>query len=142
MERRVVTLVIAVALGVASTGCGASGDDEYENRLRPPQPIVVTAAINEDGVSVSPRTFGAGPVEVIVTNLSDQARELTLETDEIGRTGGGIAQSTGSINPGDTARLQAQLDRGRYEISVDGRQGTPLRVGASRPSAQNELLTP
>ncbi len=142
MQRRVVTLAAALTMSATWAGCGSDSDGEYDNRLRPPQPIVVTAAISDERVTVSPRRFGAGPIELIVTNQSETARELTLETDEIGRTGGGIEQSTGSINPGDTASLQASLERGQYEVSVDGGRGTALRVGAQRPSAQDQLLTP
>ncbi len=141
MERRIVTHLVVVA-GLGLLGLGCSEDDEYENRLRPPEPIVVTASINDDGVSVAPRQFGAGPVELIVTNLTQEARELELETDEIGGTGGGIQQSTGSINPGSTAQLKAELRQGRYEIRVDGAGATPLRVGAPRESAQDQLLQP
>jgi hypothetical protein len=93
--------------------------------------------------SRSPRGASApGPVELIVTNLTDDARELTLETTEIGGTGGGIEQSTGQINPGTTAQLKAELKQGRYAIIVDGAGTTPLRVGAPRPSAQDQLLQP
>jgi len=143
MERRVVTQLVAVCAcaSLASAGCGGAEDD-YENRLRPPEPIVVTASINDDGISVAPRRFGAGPIELIVTNLTDQAAELTLETDEIGGSNAGIEQSTGSINPGTTAQLKADLRSGRYEIRVDGARETALRVGDPRPSAQDQLLQP
>ena len=98
------TSALVLALGAAAVGCGED-DDEYENRARPPAPVIVTAAITDRGVAVSPERLGAGPVELIVTNLTDQAHELMVETEEIGGTGGGIEQSTGPINPGDTAHV-------------------------------------
>ena len=141
MTRRVVIQVVVLALGAAAPGCGAD-DDEYENRARTPAPVVITAAITDRGVSVSPERLGAGPVELIVTNLTAQAHDLMFETEEIGGTGGGIRQSTGPINPGDTASLQADLTSGAYEISIDGEPPASLRVGAPRPSAQDRLLQP
>ena len=141
MVRRLVTPALVLALGAAASGCGED-DDGYENRARPPAPVIVTAAITDRGVSVSPERLGAGPVELIVTNLTGQARELMFETHEIGGSGGGIQQSTGPINPGDTARLQADLATGAYEISVDGERPASLRVGAPRASAQDRLLQP
>ena len=141
--RRRVTQLAAVALGTAGFAAGCAGDeDDYENRPRPPAVVNVTAAITDSGVSVSPPRLGAGPVQLIVTNLTDSARELTLETNEIGGTGGGVRQSTGKLNPGDTAELKAELKPGSYEVRVEGARPTPLRVGAPRPSAQGQLLQP
>ncbi len=133
--------VAGAALLVA--GCGGE-DDDYANEPRPPAPIVISAAISDDRISVSPRTFGAGPITLIVTNQTDAAREVTLETDEIGGDAPGIEQSSGPINPGDTASLKANLATGTYRVAVDRRgiDATELRVGDERPSAQNELLQP
>jgi hypothetical protein len=128
---------------LAATGCGEE-DDGYANKPRPPSPIVVSASIGDGRVSVSPRTFGAGPITLLVTNQTSRAQDLTLETDEIGGDAPGIEQSSGPINPGDTASLQADLRRGTYRIGVDagGIEGASLRVGDERPSAQDELLQP
>ena len=136
---------VAMATGVAVllAGCGGSDDSTYANEPRPPAPLVVSASIGSDKVSVSPRKFGAGPITLIVTNQTGQSRELTLETDEIGG-GPGIRQTSGPINPGDTASLKADLKRGTYRVAVDGKQiaAARLNVGAERESAQNELLQP
>ena len=134
----------AVVLCAVALIAGCGEEDDYENRDRPPAPIVVSASINEERVSVSPKTFGAGPITLIVTNQTQAAQELTLETDEIGGEGPGIEQNSGPINPGDTARLQADLRRGTYRVAVDGSGigGVTLRVGRARPSAQDELLQP
>ena len=140
--RRLVAHVLVLALGAGVIAACGEDDDEYENTARVPAPVVVTAAITERGVSVSPGRLGAGPVELIVTNLTEQAHDLMFATDEIGGTGGGIQQSTGPINPGDTARLQADLTTGAYEISADGERPASLRVGAPRASAQDRLLQP
>ena len=132
-------VLCAVALIAA---CGE--EDDYENRERPPSPIVVSASINEERVSVSPRTFGAGPITLIVTNQTQNAQELLLETDEIGGSAPGIEQQTGPISPGDTASLKANLREGTYRVAVNGRgiAEASLDVGEARPSAQDELLQP
>lgn len=134
---------MAVGATLLIAGCG-SEDTDYGNEPRPPARITVTARIGDEGVSVSPRTFGAGPIQLVVSNQTDEAQELTLETDEIGGDDPGIKQNSGPINPGDTASLQANLGRGTYRVGVDTRgiDATRLKVGSERPSAQNQLLQP
>ena len=134
----------AVILGAAALAVGCGEEDDYENEARPPAPIVVSAAITQDGVSVSPETFGAGPVTLIVTNQTQSAQELTLETDEIGGSAPGLEQETGPISPGDTASLKADLRQGTYRVGVNGRgiSEASLDVGEPRESAQNQLLQP
>lgn len=134
------TAITAVPLGMLASGCGA--EDDYANEPRPPTPIVVSAAITDGRVSVSPSEFGAGPITLIVTNQSQRAQEVTLETDELGGESGGIKQNSGPINPGDTASLKADLERGTYRVSVEGGDAASLRVGPARESAQDELLQP
>ncbi len=143
--RRVMGTTVATATGVVLlAGCGGGGDSDYANEARPPTPIVVSASIGSDRVSVSPRQFGAGPITLIVTNQTGSSQEITLETDEIGGSAPGIEQNSGPINPGDTASLKADLKRGTYRVAVDDRgiEGARLRVGRERPSAQDELLQP
>jgi hypothetical protein len=136
MERTTRIAVLALCAATFGIGCGGGGDD-YENRPRPPAPIVVSASIADDGISVSPQRFGAGPVTLIVTNQTDSAQELRLETDELGGDAPGIQQDTGPINPGDTASLKADLRQGTYRVGVgEGAQSTALNVGAPRPSAK------
>ena len=134
----------AVVLCAVALIAGCGEEDDYENRPRPPQPILVSASINEERVSVSPRSFGAGPITLIVTNQTDSAQEVVLETDEIGGTAPGIEQETGPINPGATASLKANLREGTYRVAVDGRgiAEAALDVGEPRESSQNQLLQP
>ena len=126
----------------AAFGCGDEAD--YENSPRPPAPIVISAAIQDGEVSVSPKQFGAGPVTLIVANETEKAQEITLETDEIGGSSPGLRQRTGPINPGDTASIKADLKRGTYKVSVatDGIEAAAMKVGEQRESAQNQLLQP
>ena len=134
------TAIAAVPFTLLASGCGE--EDDYANEARPPTPIVVSAAITDGRVSISPRQFGAGPVTLIITNQTERAQEVTLETNEIGGESGGIRQTSGPINPGDTASVKAELDRGTYRVGVQGGGSASLKVGSSRPSAQDELLQP
>jgi len=123
-------------------GCGSS--DPYANEPRPPAPINVTAAITNDGVDVSPRRFGAGPIVLIIANQANQSHEITLETDEPAEGKPGIRQTTSPINPGGTAELQVDVPQGSYSVSTDSEdlQAAMLTVGPQRESAQNDLLQP
>ena len=132
------------AVGAATLAAACGNESDYKNRPRPPAPIVVSAAINAEKVSVSPRKFGAGPVTLIVTNQTPKAQEITLETDELGGDQPGLRQRTGPINPGDTASIKADLRTGTYRVAVESRaiEAAALRVGRARPSSQNDLLQP
>jgi hypothetical protein len=129
-------VVFAAAL-VAGCGAGTS----YKNQPRPAAPIVITASISKDAVSVSPKQFGAGPVTLIVTNQTGASQQLTLE---INSGAAGFKGRTGPINPRDTGQLEANLAQGSYSVHVDANsiRAAKLTVGAKRPSAQNDLLQP
>jgi hypothetical protein len=132
----------AVAAALALAGCGATADSRGDPR--PPAPIVLTASISDQRVSVSPRRFGAGPISLIVTNQTKTAQRVTLESVEKAGQGPGLKQQTAPISPQDTATLKADVDPGRYSVHVVGDAITAanLRVGPERPSAQNDLLQP
>jgi hypothetical protein len=131
--------VAALVAAAGLAGCG--DDDDYANDPRPPAPIVVTAAIGPERVSVSPARFGAGPITLVVTNQTRAAQRLTLVS---GGSGPGIRQQTGPINPSETASLKVDVDQGTYDVGVTGGgiDAATLRVGTARPSAQNDLLQP
>ncbi len=135
------TLAIT-ALGLTVAACGSESD--YANELRPPSPINVTAAITDDRVVVSPKRFGAGPIVLIIANQSSEAREVTIETDEVGGNRPGIRQRTSPVNARGTAELKVDVRPGTYRLSVDSEDIAPasLQVGPKRASAQNELLQP
>ncbi len=137
MRRTAVLITGAVVLGAA--GCGET--ESYSNDPRPPSPIVLTASIGKDRVSLSPSSIGAGPVSLVITNQTSAAQEITFGTS--GRSAG-FEQQTGPINPGDTATLKAVVPRGKVTVKVqsDAIEPAELKVGAERPSAQNELLQP
>ena len=138
--RRAGAVAIAAALAVATAGCGST--EQRPNHPRPPVRIVITGSISTDRVSVSPRRFGAGPISLVVANLTDTAQRVTLETAGRGRPG--IRTRTAPIDPRGTAEVRAYLTRGRYVVRVAGAgiRAATLRVAGRRPSAQNDLLQP
>ena len=79
-----------------------------------------------------------------MTNQTESAQELTLESDEVGGDSGGITESTEPIDPSGTATLEADVREGEYAISVADGEIRPaaVKVGAPRPSAQDQLLLP
>jgi hypothetical protein len=141
--RRPPLMPTAAVLGGA-LALGACGDDgERVNNDRPPAPINVTAAVIDGRVHVSPRSFGAGPIRLIVSNQTGRAQAVTLETADVGSEPG-ITQTTPAIQPRDTGLIEADVPRGAYALRTDDRRIRPaaVRVGAPRPSAQDDLLLP
>jgi hypothetical protein len=130
-------LLVAAAAGIA--GCG-DGED-HANRERPAAAINVTAAISDGRIHVSPRSFGAGPIRLIVSNQMPSAQAVTLEA---GGGESGVTGTTGPITPAGTGTLEVDVPEGDYELSTDDRKVEPaaVSVGAPRPSAQNDLLLP
>jgi hypothetical protein len=125
---------------VALAGCG--DDDTYKNDPRPPRTLVISAAIQPKGVSVSPTEFGAGPISLLISNQTGASQRLSIVREVNGQTQAN--EQTGPINPGDTATLKVNVDEGNYEIRVEGQGIDPakIEVGPLRESAQNELLQP
>jgi hypothetical protein len=138
--RRAAAMAIAGLIALACTACGTT--EERKNEPRPPTRIVLTGSISTDRVSISPRRFGAGPVSLVVANLTDTSQQVTLETIDRGKPG--VRQQTAPINPRDTAELRADLATGRYTVQATGGgiAAATLRVGRPRRSAQNDLLQP
>ncbi|MEA2296019.1 MAG: hypothetical protein QOE86_3658 [Solirubrobacteraceae bacterium] len=136
------TALTGVVVATVVAGCGGGAD--YANDPRPPSPINVTAAITNQKITVSPHSIGAGPVVIIIANETPKSHHITVETDELGASSGGIKQQTGPINPQGTATLKLDMKRGSYTVSVDGGtiSGARLKVGRERPSSQDQLLQP
>ena len=143
MRRTAALALLAVAAVLALGGCGSSSAD-YKNDPRPPGPIVITGYISDQRVSVSPRSLGAGPLSLIVTNQTGTAQRVTLESAGAAGTGPGIKQVTAPISPQDTATLKVDVKPGSYSVHVagDAIRAARLKVGPQRASAQNDLLQP
>ena len=137
-------LAVLVCTGLAGTTLGCGSSSSYQSKERPPTPINVTAAIQDNRILVSPKSFGAGPIILIVSNQSSSAQALTFETNTLGGSAG-IRQTTSPINPSGTATLKVdEVRRGSYEVRVSDRSVQPaqVRVGAPRKPATNALLQP
>ncbi|HEV2752911.1 MAG TPA: hypothetical protein VGV36_03625 [Solirubrobacteraceae bacterium] len=132
----------AVLLTVLLLGAAACGGDDFANDPRPPIPLDVTALVTEDGISVSPAQFGAGVVRVIIANQTEEPQTLTLKRQDSDRLV--VGRQTGSIGPGDTAELKADLDPGTYELLTEREdvQEATIKVTEQRPSGENVLLAP
>ena len=143
MRRTAALAPLAVAGVLALGGCGSSSAD-YKNDPRPPGPIVITGYIDDQRVSVSPRSMGAGPISLIVTNQTSTAQRVTLESANATGTGPGLKQVTAPISPRDTATLKVDVKPGSYSVHVgaDAIRAARLKVGPERKSAQNDLLQP
>jgi hypothetical protein len=140
MPRVAVAAVVAFGVGVA--GCG--GDREFANSPRPPMAITVSAAIAPSGVTVSPSRIAAATIELIASNQTTTSQRVTLRSR--GRPTGGdrLEQSTGPINPGDTASLKADLSAGTYLVTArsDAIAPATIVVGPAREDGRDDLLQP
>ncbi len=130
-------------VSILALGCG---EDDFENRPRPPVPVELTGVIQEDEVTISPngrdRKIGAGPFLIIVSNQTEDAHTVTLEGDR-------IRERVGPIQPLDTATIQKTLPRGVYEVRAGSDVAVPreirpaeLRIGPPRDPSNNRLLLP
>jgi len=139
------TMAIALT-GALATGALGCGTEKHVNALRPPAPILLSAAITPERISVSPKAVGAGPVTLVFTNLTGSSQQATFESAAAPGTTNrpGIRQQTGPINPNDTAQLKATVEPGLYRIRVSGGAVAPatLAIGRERPSSQNDLMLP
>jgi hypothetical protein len=140
MRRTPIWLLLLLTL---PAGCGGGGGD-YANRPRPPAPINVTAAISNSRISISPRSFGAGPIVLIVSNQSSSAQEVTFATAELGGSEPGRTFSTTPINPRGVATLKVDVREGDWELRTgdDAVRSAAVTVGKQRKSAQDDLLQP
>ena len=143
---------IAAAAATLVAGCG--GGSHYANLPRPAVPVNLTVFVNDQRVSISPSSVGAGPIELIVTNQSSNSESLTVAP--AGGSGGQPLADTGPISPQGTAQITVNLNSpGDYSVGVapsssteaaaatpDGIQSATLHIGKARPSASSQLLQP
>jgi hypothetical protein len=148
---RRMSLVLMGASTVLLAACG--GGKHFANRPRPASPVDLTVYINDQRVSVSPASVGAGPVVFLVTNQANH--NLSLSIRPAAGSGTPLAK-TGPINPGGgTAQVQVDFDTGDYTIatgppnSADASLGgqsairpARLHIGPPRPNGTNALLQP
>lgn len=135
--------MIAATVGLA--GCG--GTAHFADKSRPATPVNLSVYVNNRQVSVSPASVGAGPVIFLVTNAATKTELVTVRPS----TGGGSTASTGPINPGTSAQVQADLTSGSYTVSTSppagGAPARPikaarLKIGPARPNGNNAVMQP
>jgi hypothetical protein len=131
-----------VALG--AIGVAGCGDDRFANRERAPARITLGVAITPRDITVSPSHIGAGPVELIASNLTSTSQQITLRSETLSAGTAPLQQRTGPINPGDAASLTADLVQGTYRVTTRPSRipSATIRVGPVRSSAPDQLLQP
>jgi hypothetical protein len=129
-------------LAVAAALFAGCGEDDFENEPRAPVRVALTGVIQDDEVTVSPSKIGAGPVEITISNQTDEDHSITLE-------GESIVQREGPVGPGDTATIQKTLEPGSYEVKAGSEKAVVreirpaiLEIGKQRRNSNNELLLP
>lgn len=148
MATRKPTFLLAIAASAALVaGCG-DGGGQRTSELRPPAPALISAAVTDDGIILSPSEIGGGPVTLAVTNESETRRRVTFASNAPAGTAGqedaGAGQSA-TLPPGVNALLRANLEPGSsWSVTVDDESIDPqvLYVGPERPSSQNDLMLP
>jgi len=123
---------------MAVSACGGS-TGTFQNNPRPPEPINITGSINNVRVLISPTSFGAGPIDLRVTNAASQSVSLTVRSQR-----GQIIANLQSINPDTPGEVKFDIAPGTYVVTASqpGIQSAELRVGKERPSAASDVLQP
>jgi hypothetical protein len=150
---------LAVCGLVSVLSLSSCGGEDFANDPRPPEPISITGVIQEREVTISPSSFGAGPIVLTISNQTEASHTVML----VGRPeeGSRVNETAGPINPFDAATLQFDLAEGDYQVRANSDPGTlrngidpgpggsqksiqPGRivVGPPRPSASSELQQP
>lgn len=133
---RVAGILLCLTVAAGSTGCGEKRE-RRNSTPRPALPIVLGTVVTKDKIRVSPTQFGAGQVEVLVSNRSGRPRRITI------RGNGSVALTTTPISDGETSKAQTILKPGVYELNAGaGIPAAKLVVGPERPSSGGELITP
>ena len=130
----------AVGAAIFAAGCG---DQDFENKARPPVRLQLSGVIQKDKVTVSPaRDLGAGPFEITISNQTDEPHTVTLE-------GESIKEDAGSLDPTDTLTIKRTLEPGTYEVRAGSEQAVPkeiepavLDIGPPRKDSNSDLLLP
>jgi hypothetical protein len=135
VRRRVVAPLSALAVLMVAAGCGS--EDDFDNQARAAAPVDLTASVSDKKVDVSPGSVGAGLVNFTIANQASDPVRFTLvgPTDE----------ASNEIPPGTVASLKVNLEEGDYEAGAGEAsdiRADALKVGAERPTSQNELLQP
>jgi hypothetical protein len=144
MRRRTIGMLAASALAVTACGSTSSG----ATTPRPPAPVNLTVYVDNNAVSVSPSSVGAGPVTFIISNQASQAESLAILA--AGSSEGRPLANTGPINPQATAQVTVNFTPGTYSLSTGGGDAAgnssvrpaSIKIGPPRSSSDNQVLQP
>lgn len=133
-------MACAALLGTA--GCGS--DEAHVNDPRPPSPLNISASITPSRINVSPKEVGAGPVSLVIANITGSRQRVTLESADAPGSGPGTTRTTQPIEPNGTAVLKTDVRPGSYTVRVESDEISPagFDVGPQRASAQNDVGVP
>jgi hypothetical protein len=127
---------------LATTFAAGCGDEDFANDPRPPVTAELTGVIQDDKVTVSPASLGAGPVRITISNQTERPYTVTLE-------GEALVRRSNAVSPGDTATLQSTLAEGTYEVRAGSEKAMEqeiapalLEIGRERPASNNDLSLP
>jgi hypothetical protein len=134
----VVSALVSVAI---LAGCG--GGKDFADKPRPPATVQLSGVITAKGVTVSPSRIGAGPIQILVSNQTQQSHILTLDGANIPPV------RTAPIAPTDTGTITRTLAPGVYTVTAGSQQAvkTPLSaarlvIGKARPDSNNQVGLP
>ena len=141
MTRRM-RVVAFLALGATAAMVAGCGGGDFPRKTRPPATVQLTGVILPGKVSVSPDRAGAGPVQITISNQTDEAHTVTL-------AGRSVRELIGPVNPQDTATIQKTLAPGTYTVRAGSSVAvpTPIRparliISRERRDSNGQLLTP
>lgn len=141
VARRSIVVLTAGLSVVGLTACGRIDPKDKPSGSRPPAQIMLSAAITDRGVDISPARVGGGPVRIVISNQTKRNLRTTL----VGASGED-RRGTNAIAPGQVAAIQATLREGStYRLRAAGAnpvRPAVLRVGNQRKSSDDELLLP
>jgi hypothetical protein len=125
-----------------AAGCG--GGDDFKDKPRPAVPIELSGVITNSSVTVEPSHLGAGPITLLVSNLSSEPHTVTIEGGPKNTT-----EKAGPVQPQDTVTLQEDLLPGTYTVKAGSPRASfreirpaTLRIGKRRSSSSNKVLLP
>jgi hypothetical protein len=136
--RRTAVIGILGLTALMVSGCGGS-TGTFKNNPRPPAPINVTGFVSNSRVTVSPSSFGAGPINLYVTNSASQSISLTVRDAK-----GSSVAALQSVNPDTPGEVKFDIAPGDYQVTASqpGIRSAELHVGKKRSSASNAVLQP
>jgi hypothetical protein len=136
--RQVTVIGIVGATVLLVSACGG-GTGTLASRPPPPAPITITGQVSNSRVLISPTSFGAGPINLEVTNAASRSVSLAVQNAN-GRTIAALQ----SINPDTPGVVKLDIAPGDYLVvaSDTGIKPAELHVGSERPTSGNGLLQP